>query len=561
MTTSRGSLRQPPRRLSRDDNKKNMNKKIVTILLGVFVFISLGLHLIGINKVPPCLNADEAAYGYNAYSVLKTGRDEYGALFPMRFKSFEDYKLPIYSYLSIPFIGIFGLNDFSTRALNIVIGMLFVPLIFLVIKELFKNEKIALIGAFITSASTWIHIMSRQAQEGVICAFFILLAWLFLTKFVKTNKLLFFLLTNISILLSTFSYHFGRIFLVFFVLYQAYYFFQNRKKFVRKNILLGIFTLITIIAIPLIVDYRYSVNRVANLVFYRNPGINLRLKEYLVEHNFIPLHNLLTESIRDITNRYMEQLSPEFFLTWGDKSMRFGYYNLGVITIIEYLFIFIGLYYLFKNKAPFRYLIILLFFLAPIGNALTWQEYSLIRTYFMIFPLLTIVSYGIYNFFSEIKNKKLFCLFLIIILGYYCFNLINNWDIYLLHYPKRIEIIRAWQCGYKEMTNYLKGNYDKYDRFVITEKYGQPYIFVLFYSLYDPTKYQTQAKISAPDKYGFGQIDHFDKYDFKFNYDPKAKNTVYIGYPEEFKGLEIDQSKLKKIQIRSEEIFWIYETD
>lgn len=536
-----------------------MNNKITITLLGFFMIVSLFLHLFFINRVPPCLNADEAAYGYNTYSILKTGRDEYGAFMPLRFKSFEDYKLPIYSYLSTPFVGLFGLNDYSTRALNVVIGILFVPLIFFVIKELFKNEKIALTGAFLASTSTWIHIMSRQAQEGVICAFFILLSTLFLVKFIRTNRILFFLLTNISILLSTFSYHFGRIFLAFFVFYQVFYFIKRKIKISRKQIIFAAITLFTIITIPLVIDYRYSVNRVANLVFYKNPGINLRLKEYLVEHNFIPLHNLLTESVRDITNRYMEQLSPEFFLTWGDKTMRFGYYNLGIITLVEYVFIFIGLYFLFKNKAPFRYLIVLLFFIAPIGNALTWQEYSLIRTYFMIFPLLSIASYGIYHFFEEIKDKKLFYVLFLIIVGYYGFNLANNWDIYLLHYPKRIEIIRAWQCGYKEMADYLKENYDKYDRFVITDKYGQPYIFVLFYMQYDPSRYQKQAKISAPDKFGFGQIDHFDKYDFKFNFDPKAKKTVYIGYPEEFKGIKIDESKLKKIQIRSEEIFWIYE--
>ena len=179
----------------------------------------------------------------------------------------------------------------------------------------------------------------------------------------------------------------------------------------------------------------------------------------------------------------------------------------------------------------------------------------------MIFPLLIIVSYGIYHFFSEIRKTKLFYFLLFIIIGYYGFSLANNWDIYLLHYPKRIEIIRAWQCGYKELADYVKQNYNNYDKFVITEKYGQPYIFILFYIQYDPAKYQKQAKISAPDQYGFGQIDKFDKYEFKFRFDPKAKKTVFVGYPEEFKGLKIDQSKLKKIQIRSEEIFWVYEVN
>ncbi|MDO8610032.1 MAG: hypothetical protein Q7R95_05760, partial [bacterium] len=70
-----------------------------------------------------------------------------------------------------------------------------------------------------------------------------------------------------------------------------------------------------------------------------------------------------------------------------------------------------------------------------------------------------------------------------------------------------------------------------------------------------------QAKISAPDKFGFGQIDMFDKYRFKFQYDASAKKTVYVGYPDQFNGIKLDSGKIKKIKIQSEEIFWIYEQD
>ncbi len=536
-----------------------MSKKFISISLLVFIFISLGLHLVGLNKIPPCLNADEAAYGYNSYSLLKTGRDEYGTFLPLRLKSFEDYKLPVYSYLSIPFVAAFGLNELSTRFLNLIIGIAFVPLIYLVIKEFFRNEKIALTGAFLTSVSTWIHIMSRQAQEGVICAFFILAATYFLVRFAKHFKLVDFSLANLFIFLSTFSYHFGRIFLVGFIVYEAIVLFNHRKKL--NNLWIKIIILIFIVAVPFIIDEKYGINRVANLAFYRNVGFTLRLKEYQVEHNLKILHNEVTAAVRDIGNRYMEQLSPEFFLIWGDKTWRFGYYNLGVITLTEYLFIFIGIYYLFKNKAPFRFLILYLFFLAPFGNALTWQEYSLIRTYFLIFPLFTIVSYGLYHFINDIWHSNFKFLFVIFIFAFYIYNLTNNWDIYLFHYPKRIEIIRTWQCGYKEMVNYISDNYGKYDDFVITDKYGQPYIFLLYYMKYDPAKYQQQAKISAPDNFGFGQIDKFDKFYFKFDFNQSARKTVFIGYPEEFKDLPIDKKKIKRIQIRSEEIFWIYEAN
>ena len=35
------------------------------------------------------LNPDEAALGYNAYSLLQTGRDEHGEAWPIHFKSLE----------------------------------------------------------------------------------------------------------------------------------------------------------------------------------------------------------------------------------------------------------------------------------------------------------------------------------------------------------------------------------------------------------------------------------------------------------------------------------------
>lgn len=541
--------------------KNFMNNKIITGLLGVFILISLGLHVFFINKVPPCLNADEAAYGYNSYSILKTGRDEYGALLPTRLKSFEDYKLPLYTYFSIPFIGVMGLNEISTRALNILIGVLFVPLIFFLMKELFQNIKTALIASFLTSISTWIHIMSRQAQEGVLCAFFILLGTYFFVKYLKHFQLNNLLLTNLCILLSTFSYHFGRIFLMFFIVMELFVFFINWKKIDKRQIIQGILSIVLIVIIPFGIDIKYSVNRVANLVFYKNNGFHLRIQEFLVEHRMDLFHNEVFEAVRDVTTRYIGQISPDFLVVWGDKTWRFGYKYIGLITFTEYIFIFIGLYYLFHNKEKFRFLILALFLVSPMGNALTWQEYSLIRTYFMFFPLVICIAYGTYHLFCDIKKPLFKSAVIFGVIGLFIFQLVNNWDMYFLHYPKRIEIIRAWQCGYKEMAEYINQNYHRFDRFVITEKYGQPYIFVLFYSQYDPRKYQTQAKISAPDKFGFGQIDKFDKYLFKFSIDPNAKKTAYIGYPEEFKDMKIDKSKLKKIQIQSEEIFWIYEVD
>ena len=128
--------------------------------------------------------------------------------------------------------------------------------------------------------------------------------------------------------------------------------------------------------------------------------------------------------------------------------------------------------------------------------------------------------------------------------------------------PKRAMTIRSWQCGYKELVDYVKKNYDKFDKFYISDRHGQPYIFFLYYWPFEPADYQKQAKISAPDEYGFGQVGKFDKFEFKFDYKPEFRKTVSIGYPESFNDFKPEVlSKIKKIIVGGEEIFLIYEAN
>ncbi len=67
------------------------------MLLVVFL-ATLFLHFYKLTSIPSGLNQDETSIGYNAYSVLTTGKDEYGKSYPIYFKSFGDEKLPVYIY-------------------------------------------------------------------------------------------------------------------------------------------------------------------------------------------------------------------------------------------------------------------------------------------------------------------------------------------------------------------------------------------------------------------------------------------------------------------------------
>jgi hypothetical protein len=135
-----------------------------------------------------------------------------------------------------------------------------------------------------------------------------------------------------------------------------------------------------------------------------------------------------------------------------------------------------------------------------------------------------------------------------------------SWDFYLNHYPRRAVVVRQSQAGYRDLTKYISENYNKFNKFYITKKNGQPYIFTLFYLKYAPSKYQKEASLTAPDDYGFGQVEKFDKFDFNFKNPLTADSgSTIIGYPDDFIDTEVDMSNIKKIVVGQEEIFWIYE--
>lgn len=534
--------------------KKLIRKKSTVFLIILASAISLFLHLYKFGEIPPCINADEAAYTYNAYSLLKTGKDEYGAFLPLRLTSFGDYKLPLLAYISIPFIALFGMNDVTTRLPNVILGVALVPLMYLVTRELFNNKKTSLVAAFLTALNPARYLLSRHAHEGVLSVFLVLLTLYFFLRFIKSKSGKDFLLTNVSLLGAAFSYHTGRLFLVFFAAAQLIV--LLRRKSYRYVVVV-----IAILLIPFLVDIAYGANRVQRLAFYNEEGFHMRVDELRKDHPNRIIHNRGTHAPIELTHRYLMQFAPEFLVTDGDTNLRFGMPRLGVITVIEYVFILIGLYYLFKKKEQHRFLLLSLLLIAPLTSSLTWQDPSLIRLYTLIFIILIIVSYGVVEMAHELKKSRFGLFILTVLLLGYIFFAGFNWDRYLYHYVKRPEIPSAWQCGYKELGAYVRKNYDKFDRFVITRKQGQPYIYLLYYLQFDPASYQRHASLSAPDEFGFVQVQKFDKFDFNFTYKPVMKKTVFIGFPDEFDPSLIQGLPIKKITFEGRDIFWIVENN
>src|SRR3989338_4468901 len=87
-----------------------MNKiilKISKISLILLLIIGFYFRFNQIAFVPPSPSLDEVSIGYNAYSILNTGMDEYGKKFPILLRAYDDLRPALYTYLVIPFVAVF----------------------------------------------------------------------------------------------------------------------------------------------------------------------------------------------------------------------------------------------------------------------------------------------------------------------------------------------------------------------------------------------------------------------------------------------------------------------
>ena len=83
----------------------------------------------------------------------------------------------------------------------------------------------------------------------------------------------------------------------------------------------------------------------------------------------------------------------------------------------------------------------------------------------------------------------------------------------------------------------VQENYDKYPKIYFSKKYGEPHIFYLFFSGYDPAKYQNNPTLVRFEKSNWRWVDRLDKIYFVNDWEVKEKlkdenNALLITSPD-----------------------------
>jgi hypothetical protein len=144
----------------------NINIILFIVILGIGISVRIWQY----NRVPAGLHQDEASLGIDAFDILHFGMDRHGISYPLQFISWGDGEMVLYSYAAIPFIAWFGLTQYAIRLPNLIAGILLVPIVFMIGKNIL-GSRFGLVSMFLMAISPWNIIGSHYGINPYLYVF------------------------------------------------------------------------------------------------------------------------------------------------------------------------------------------------------------------------------------------------------------------------------------------------------------------------------------------------------------------------------------------------------
>ena len=137
---------------------------------------------------PPGYHRDEAALSLNAYTLSTSLRDEDGARVPLFFRSFDDYKSPIYPYLLAGVFRISGPGQSVARGLSAVLVLAAILLLGVLARRLSRSWGVAAIVVVLAGFTPWLFELGRMAIEATTQPLFVVLLLLVLERAARLER-------------------------------------------------------------------------------------------------------------------------------------------------------------------------------------------------------------------------------------------------------------------------------------------------------------------------------------------------------------------------------------
>lgn len=498
--------------------KVNRSIDYVIPLLLIILVIAAFIRFWHLGVDPPGILVDEASYGYNAYALLVSGRDEWGEKFPLTLRAFGDYKPAGYIYLLAPLIKLFGLNSFSLRLPSAIFGIIAVICIFFISRFISWDSNLSIISAFLLAIAPWHIYMSRMAWEANMALTLFLLGVCLLLKSKDSYRNL--IIASLFFSATFYLYTGYRILIPLLLSFFIFFFFQ-RELLSRKKLVILIMSLIIFIA-PLLPEtfYKGAGRRFEQVSILKQQGTVMFIDEqrsfcgmqnnHLLLYSCYLLWNKPMVVTRFFLQNYLSSFSADFLFFTGDRAAFINNPGNGALYYWLFPFFLIGLteiIYHFSKREDYK-LVIFWLLLAPIMPALAGSPHF-VRSNMILIPVILVIALGLLNSIKKISayfriSKTIIYL---VFIGLSLVSLTATMVDYFFIYTKKAMV---WDEYYEPLFKFLDYTDDKYETVYFQKLTNHPYIYQLFYQGIDPAYFNQNSVRNGYDVNSIGKYRYFD---------------------------------------------------
>lgn len=441
-------------------------KKNIWLIL--ILLLAIGLRMYRLDYLE--LFGDEVDAGYQSYSILLHGRDYRGNLLPPYMESFSEWRAPGLMYAMVPFIKLFGLNEWGVRTAPVFFGVLSIVGFYWLLLRLKVKKNVALLSILFLAISPWHIQYSRSAFELTLLAATLVLGFCLLLKGITEMKYFQIILAAIFLSTAIYTYNTANIYVPLFSLAILYLF----KASIKQTTVLVVSGILICLPLMYQVVFGHAAERFSKVSITNNKEIIAQINDYRNADNSSLMSkiffNKYTVSLRRVLFNYTNAFSGDFLFRTGDVTFRHSLHQVGYLYWVMLPLLIIGLFN--ANKLMVWWLLI-----APIPSSLTFDGYNHgSRLFLLVFPLCYLAAKGL----GELGKKWSVVVGVVLIFEFVFFQY-YYWNFY------RDESWRWWHTGYKAAMSYVYENKNEYNHVLIDNTYEPALIRYLFWNKIDPT--------------------------------------------------------------------------
>jgi 4-amino-4-deoxy-L-arabinose transferase-like glycosyltransferase len=458
-----------------------MTGRALKAALLAIVLLAAGLRVYGLRDLPAGLYCDEAALGYNAYSLWKTGRDENGARFPLFVWSFGvSYKNPAFIYSAILPVALLGLDEASVRLTSAAYGVGTVAAVFFLCRALF-SPGVGLLAALTLAICPWHLHFSRIAFELITFPFVFTIGATLLVRYTQGRRTLpaaFFFFG-----LCPYAYAISNLFVPLFLAGFGLLFADRLLRGWRQTLLAIAVLLLT----------------VAPLIHF-NLENRPRAAQYFQNTTYLEPDMPPRQALEIFVANYRAFFSERFLFQSGDPIVRHAVRGHGELYPSFLSMLLLGAVVALLRRDRASKLILWWLAIYPVGASLMTEIPSATRAFIGVVPFCILTALGAGSVLRAIAwivryRPAVLVLQAAALAGGVYVLAPEVWRYMGLYFREYAQYSAptydGFQYGYRDTIAFMEPERDKYAKLMMTAtEVNQPQVFAMFYRPADPAEYQ-----------------------------------------------------------------------